>query len=76
LRNKKGLLVGVVGKHGNHLQYGVMKYNGAWYFDGNKLGKRKIRIVQGFFDESLIPTNEDQDKVVKLWKKLSKQGRF
>jgi hypothetical protein len=74
--NKKGVIVEVVGKHGSSIKYGVSFKNGICYFDGNKIGKRKRRIIAGFFKDNIIPDNEDQNKVVKIWKKLQQQGRL
>jgi len=78
IRNRQGVLVEIVGKHGSSRKYNVDYKGGVWYFDGNLLGKRKLKMVQAFFNDNIIreiPINQ-HDTMDKVWKKFTAQGRL
>ena len=68
--NRKGQMIALVGTKGS-LQIFSVDYNRkTWYFDGNRLGKRKRLLVEAFYDDSFIHTI-NQDGLDKAWKKIS-----
>ena len=77
IKNKKGVLIALVGEKGSFKKFNIDFCNGCWYFDGNRLGKKKRLIVQSFYDDSILENNNfNDDEITKIWKKLSRKYRF
>lgn len=73
LRNRRGVMIAVVGKKGSYRKYSVDFCRGAWYFDGNRLGKRKMKMVDALFTDNVEGINH-QDEMIKVWKKIHEQS--
>ncbi|MDD3596986.1 hypothetical protein [Sulfuricurvum sp.] len=69
-RNRKGVLCEIIGTKGTVKTIGVAKHGNVIYFDGNRLGKRKMIIVNGLFGGE-IPKGFNPAKV---WNKIGKQS--
>lgn len=78
VRNRKGVMIEIVGKKGSSRKYGVDRCGGVYYFDGNRLGKRKLAMVKAFFSVNTgreIDSSQ-HDAMQKVWHKVSKQARL
>lgn len=78
IRNRQGVLIEIVSKHGSSKKYGVDYKNGVYYFDGNRVGKRKLCMLNAFFSDEVarsIPEHEE-GSLQKVWKKLTAHGRL
>lgn len=78
VRNRKGVLVEVVGRKGSSRKYGVDLCGGVYYFDGNRIGKKKLSMVKAFFSVNMgreIDSSQ-HDAMQKVWHKISKQARL
>lgn len=69
-RNRKGVICEIIGIKGTVKTIRVVKYGDVIYFDGNRLGKRKMNIVAGMFGGN-IPAGFNPRKV---WNKIGKQS--
>lgn len=69
-RNRKGVLCEIIGIKGTVKTIGVAKHGDVIYFDGNRLGKAKMTIVNGIFGGE-IPKGFSPTKV---WNKIGKQS--
>jgi len=78
VHNRKGVPVKIVGTKGQVREIGIEYYDGVYYFDGNRIGRKKQKMMQAFFDASTGKTEEtiDQDAMVKVWQKFQRQGRY
>ena len=78
IRNRQGVLVEIVGRHGSSTKYGVDYKKGVYYFDGNRVGKRKLRFLKAFFEEDIARSIPDHEEAAlqKVWTKLTTQGRL
>ena len=75
VRNKKGQMIALVGTKGSIKKFDTDYCNKTWYFDGNKLGKRKRLIVEAFIDDNLIK-HINIDGLDAIWKKISSRMSF
>lgn len=73
--NRKGQMIAIVSKKGGMRTFNADYNRKTWYFDGNRLGKRKRLLVEAFYNESLIETI-NQDGLEKVWKKISHRVNF
>lgn len=69
--NRKGVLCEVVGLRGTVRKIGFAWHDGACYFDGNRLGKRKQAIVMAMYGSH---DEETEGNPQKVWRKMWKQG--
>ena len=75
VRNKKGVLVELVGRHGNSVKYSSDYCRGVWYFDGNKLGKRKRNQAKAMFlNEDNNISEQEWNERTKVWHKMEKSN--
>lgn len=76
IRNRKGVLVEIVGRHGNSIKYPDDYCRGVWYFDGNKLGKRKKNHAKAMFSNEPIEHISEQEQSIreKVWHKMEKSN--
>ncbi len=75
VRNKKGVLIEIVGRHGNSIKLPSDYCRGVWYFDGNKLGKRKREHAKAMFSNTEESISEDEWNVrTKVWHKMEKSN--
>lgn len=73
VRNKQGVCVESIGTKGKSKYIGVDFCGGVFYFDGNRLGKRKEALVKevfGFIEEGNISYSVISKKI---FKKTNKQ---
>ena len=69
VRNRHGVLIEIVGQKGSSKKLSVDYCRGTWYFDGNRLGKRKMRMVKAMFSDDITGINHEAE-MLKLWKKM------
>ena len=73
--NRKGQMTAFVGTKGA-IKFFSSEYNRkTWYFDGNRLGKRKRLLVEAFYDDKLLD-KINTDGLDKAWKKISHRANF
>lgn len=72
IRNRKGHVIARVGTKGGIKYYSTDYNHKTWYFDGNKLGKRKRLLIEAFYNDKMID-NINTDGMEKVWKKISKR---
>lgn len=83
IRNRIGVLVEIVGKKGSSKTVGVDYCGGVFYFDGNRLGKRKLAMAKAFIHNT-VDTDELNSiygefkghEETTVWKKIQKQSIF
>ena len=75
VRNRHGVLVEIVGIKGSSKKIGVDKCGGVVYFDGNRIGKRKLLMVKSFHNEALLEQLNGMSPH-KVWNKMGAQGRM
>lgn len=73
IRGSKNHLVEIIGLKGTVKKIGVDKVNGVFYFDGNRIGKKKRIIVEQMFNNTEIMKSCDPKHI---WNKVSKQSNF
>ncbi len=72
IRNKKGVMIAFVGTKGSFKKYTVDYCNGCWYFDGNRLGKKKRLLINTFYDSVFLENcNFSDGEIDKIWKRIS-----
>jgi len=77
IRNKKGVLIALVGEKGSLKKFSIDYCNGCWYFDGNRIGKKKRLLVESFYNDSILEEhNLQNDEVEKIWKRIANKDRF
>jgi len=69
VRNRHGVLIEIVGKKGSSKKLSVDYCRGTWYFDGNRLGKRKMKMVKAWYTEDMTDITSEAE-MLKLWKKM------
>jgi hypothetical protein len=67
IRNRKGHLIGLIGIKGSLRKFNSDFNKGCWYFDGNRVGKRKQLLIDAFFTDAPVPTGLNE---VKVWNKI------
>lgn len=73
IRNRKGVLVEIVGRHGDSIKYQADYCFGTWYFDGNRLGKRKSSYAKAMFEPDTGKREEyDWNAMTKVWHKMER----
>jgi len=73
IRNRKGVLIEIVGKDGSSFKYQADYCKGNWYFDGNRLGKRKREYAEAIFESDSRKLDKyDWGAMTKVWKKMEK----
>lgn len=72
LYNRNGIAIEVVGLKGTVKRIGVDKHNGVFYFDGNRIGKRKLALVNLMFG---VGEGVNGHAPYKVFNKIKKQAR-
>ena len=71
IRSKNGVLFEIVGPTGRVRKIGVDYKKGVFYFDGNRLGKRKRAVAMALYSGDALPEGFEPNRV---WRKIQKQG--
>lgn len=69
--NRNGVLFEVVGATGRVKKVGVVFKKGVFYFDGNRIGKRKHRLAMSLYGGDGTSPAVDPTRV---WRKIQEQG--
>lgn len=72
IHNRHGVLVETIGKQGNSKKIGVANHGGVVYFDGNRIGKKKLLMYKSLYNLDL--TKQLNDSPNKVWNKIGAQG--
>lgn len=75
IRNRKGQMIAVIGKKGSVKRFSTDYFGKCWFFDGNKLGKKKRLQVESYFNEELL-NKINTEGIEKVWKKISKRAEW
>lgn len=78
IRGSKNHLIRIIGLKGTVKKIGVDKVNGVFYFDGNRIGKKKQLIVEQMFNNN---NNNNNELTIScdpknIWNKVQKQSYF
>lgn len=68
-------MIALVGTKGSLQTFNTDYCNKTWYFDGNKLGKRKRLLVKAFYDDNILQTI-NADGIDKVWQKISNRANY
>ena len=72
VKNRQGRMIAIVGKKGSLKTFSTDYFKKNWYFDGNKVGKRKQLLAKAFNDDSLLELI-NTDGLDGVWKKIAKR---
>lgn len=74
VRNRKGVVIALVCRKGYIQKLSTDFMKKVWYFDGNRIGKKKRLLAEAYYsDELLNSLNYDDVELDKVWKKIKKR---
>lgn len=75
-RNRKGVLIEIIGTRGDSSVYPADYCRGVWYFDGNRLGKRKREHAKAMFleDNNFSLSKSEENLRIKVWRKMEQSN--